>query len=476
MFRSPREEEEIRNRQIRHVTDSLLQIFLLDESKKSNQQLATEINQKLKNIIMNKRSSFNYLINELNALVTNKDYQSETQLLTEISKITNQCDELNKFCQQYKATPLHYLVTNPDFFKLASSLEFLPNEINAVDNSGLTPLMNAIMANQLGWIQFLLKNGADVNMKAKNGFNAFLIAKRTGNTKVMELLQNSGASTNDIDKAFLTKRRLHYVFGGEKFVNDAQTKLDRASVDGGSLVESLETLTLLLQRFIKMKSSTDFASDIPKDLSDVSSNIGRIIANGRLTAQEQSNKVKNEKSLLGLSGCAGHLFGFSLSIDANGEITLSVAERGLLAKTNLKTPDNKVPSIWQIKVPEEHLLWVLEQLQEARKLGKPAVSDLLFKDFPNKLGNEWTYSQNQRLLKVAICFFGNLKTLLLNEFQKAFSDKDLAYKNYKEFTLFMRKELLREYKQYAKSDDPFVILAEKIIAEKETKFKTRFGP
>jgi hypothetical protein len=63
----------------------------------------------------------------------------------------------------------------------------------------LTPLIIASRDSTKDVIEFLLKRGADVNMKAKGGYTALMTASRTRSKDIIELLLNYGSDVNTRD-------------------------------------------------------------------------------------------------------------------------------------------------------------------------------------------------------------------------------------------------------------------------------------
>lgn len=76
---------------------------------------------------------------------------------------------------------------------------------NAVDNSGRTKLMNAIMNSDLSLCYSLLESGAKIDIRDKDGFTALMYACRySKNAEIVELLFNYGAKLNDKNTYNLT--------------------------------------------------------------------------------------------------------------------------------------------------------------------------------------------------------------------------------------------------------------------------------
>ena len=73
-------------------------------------------------------------------------------------------------------------------------------DVNQIDPSGqdpmyCTPLQLAVLRNDTETAKLLIDNGADVNLKVKEGYcrNAMEIAEKNGNKELIELLKSAGA-------------------------------------------------------------------------------------------------------------------------------------------------------------------------------------------------------------------------------------------------------------------------------------------
>ena len=69
-------------------------------------------------------------------------------------------------------------------------------DVNIVGEEGVTPLMTAVMRNDVKSVNFLLKAGADVNKADFYSDTALMWAARTGHIKCLEILIESGADVN----------------------------------------------------------------------------------------------------------------------------------------------------------------------------------------------------------------------------------------------------------------------------------------
>ena len=62
-----------------------------------------------------------------------------------------------------------------------------------------TPLMMAVLENNIDAVKLLLKNGAEVNHKCRNGFSALSLASELGRNNLVKMLLAYGADLNATD-------------------------------------------------------------------------------------------------------------------------------------------------------------------------------------------------------------------------------------------------------------------------------------
>lgn len=89
-----------------------------------------------------------------------------------------------------------------NFKEVRAILESLPIEINidAQDDNGLTPLMCATRNGHLNVVQYLIKEGANPNIKNNEGKTALDLAEENRHEEVAEFLRKAGAKHgNEID-------------------------------------------------------------------------------------------------------------------------------------------------------------------------------------------------------------------------------------------------------------------------------------
>jgi ankyrin repeat protein len=102
-------------------------------------------------------------------------------------------------------------------------------ELNAVDNEGKTPLMNAAYNKKKEIAAFLIEKGADLDLKEANGWTALMLAAMGGEAEIVWILLNAGADVN------LT-------------TNDGETPLDRAKkLESAGMRGDYDTIVVLLK-------------------------------------------------------------------------------------------------------------------------------------------------------------------------------------------------------------------------------------
>lgn len=102
------------------------------------------------------------------------------------------------------------VTNNKVFLKLSSNFTTIDsglgtNDINEVDERGLTPLMWSSAYGQVPTAALLLKAGAMHSIKGPDGETAIHLAAAGGHTDIIRLLIAAGASVNESDDVRHTK-------------------------------------------------------------------------------------------------------------------------------------------------------------------------------------------------------------------------------------------------------------------------------
>jgi len=138
--------------------------------------------------------------------------------------------------------PIHYLDSDtPDGLKIAEILIKSGADINAVDNEGMTPLINLASSDNASVVRFLLAHGANVNAHSKDGNSALIEAAMSESTAVTRLLLDHGANVNSCDQRKVTA--LDYAASGGplpivKMLLAHGAKVDPVDADGDTPLTS----------------------------------------------------------------------------------------------------------------------------------------------------------------------------------------------------------------------------------------------
>lgn len=474
-----------RNQQI-HVASHLFLVKLLNGYNDLKQKMAiTKLSTdsafaSLQMLIIN-NASYLQIMNALENLRSLKVFQDTVNLLNlkffddAIVSTLSLMKQMIDVCLESGMTPLHGAVSKGYMEFIDPLVKSFAANVNAADNKGETPLAYAINSLQgqqaLEVVKYLLDNGADPNILSHSGYNALHVAISAGNNEMIELLKPYMRQQVNVEK-YLTSRRLHYGFGAVKLHLNKQLPL----LEGGIINEAVVTLSTYLDKFIASQQQTLSQNLLYNTLSN---HFKAIADNTRLTPNEQFKILKQNNLLMIYSGFVGHVVGVVITATTAGKYKISIAEKGFFMSSApyAKTDPTKRSSIQSIEVEPKDILTVLSGLHDITNKSSSDAREFIFKTIPKLVKNQWQYDQTltQTPLKAGLCFFGNMKTLLLNEFVKVYSDYALGLQKYKEFTLFLRKELLKDYKKVADPGDPYISLCEQIIKEKEEKFMKKFG-
>ncbi|MHB1948532.1 MAG: ankyrin repeat domain-containing protein [Gammaproteobacteria bacterium] len=371
----------------------------------------------------------------------------------------------------------------------------LPMQVSL--HNGTTPLH---LAAHFGFLSIteLLVDEFKCNPDAKNinDKTPADLAYAAKHTLILEYLKSkSDKKVDDKEMARderlnLAGRRLYAVLGGKKISQLVPTQGTTVHGSGGEDLEGYETLAHFLKQY-ESKYSDEKDRDVRKKIQKIYANLTaaktltpkppaevKTIAElmQHLESQKQdiiseiyhklSGAAVGDRQLL-LSGFITHLVGISIEKKAHTYV-MSIADRGYFYRMiNPKQPAKGV-SLLTLEFDAQHLQAVLEQLFAANITSKDVAEKMLFETIP-KMVNA-TYQKNTQILqskfKEALCYFGNPKTLLYEEFVKEFGF-DKGKKMYKDFTLFMRERAVAEFTELAGLENKFSEAGGQIVREKK---------
>ncbi len=95
-----------------------------------------------------------------------------------------------------KAQNIYEAAKTGNVKRLAQLVDIKKDTLNAIDASGITPLMVACLANQNNAVFFLLDHDAEVNVKTELG-TALVIAAKQNNLELVQALVVSEAKLNE---------------------------------------------------------------------------------------------------------------------------------------------------------------------------------------------------------------------------------------------------------------------------------------
>ncbi len=134
-----------------------------------------------------------------------------------------------------------------------------------------------------------------------------------------------------------------------------------------------------------------------------------------------------------------------------------------------KKAGGKYACVKSMVFDDQYLPTVISKLFEADRLPQEVAINILDKELPELIHAEYKENPNvaQSRFKGGMCYIANPKALLRNEFDKHFGaipGKD----KYKEFTLFMRSEALKDYESTHSTEDNAELrkVAGEILAKK----------
>lgn len=130
----------------------------------------------------------------LDYAVNNEDSSMATMLLLAGAKVSGKKEEVQEMLK--KISPLHRAVRDENLGDVKSFLEKYPDQVNARDESGRTPLYWAARADNIEICETLFAYGADVNAATPDGWTPLHTAVYNKNPRTVVLLIEKGADVN----------------------------------------------------------------------------------------------------------------------------------------------------------------------------------------------------------------------------------------------------------------------------------------
>lgn len=331
---------------------------------------------------------------------------------------------------------------------------------------GESALEMAVIEGHMGMVKLLCENGASKTKRSSNGKTPFETALESRNDAIAAYLDPS-ASAKD-KKKHLAKRNLVVGFGVNIFNEMHQERHIRSFNAGGSKREGMAILTEYLRKFADHHNH-------PK-LQLIANQFQSSYEALDLTPDAMALKLNSAGVLHNMTGCLSHLTGLAIHKLDEQTYQLTLSDRGLLMHRAPKNLFNdKKPALQSLTFSAAVLTDILQMIVAARNEVQEVAENMLFHDIPRIAKSEWKYHANSlhAAIKSGTCFFSNFKPLVQDEFYHFFGDR-YGKKLYKEFTLFLRAELLRDYEQFAETDDEYAFLAENKVLETRAKFITDY--
>lgn len=130
----------------------------------------------------------------LDYAINKEDSSMATMLLLAGAKVSGKEDEVKEMLK--KISPLHRAVRDENLGNVKTFLEKYPDQVNARDETGRTPLYWAAREDNIEICEILLSHGADVNAATPDGWTPLHTAVYNKNPRIVVLLIEKGADVN----------------------------------------------------------------------------------------------------------------------------------------------------------------------------------------------------------------------------------------------------------------------------------------
>ncbi|MCK5057311.1 MAG: ankyrin repeat domain-containing protein [Candidatus Aminicenantes bacterium] len=124
-----------------------------------------------------------------------KEYSSmATMLILNGAKVSTKEEDVRDMLK--RIAPLHRVASDGQLGNVKTFLEKYPDQVNARDNLGRTPLYWAARAEHIEVCEYLLSHGADINAANPDGWTPLHTSVYNRRTRSVELLVAQGADVN----------------------------------------------------------------------------------------------------------------------------------------------------------------------------------------------------------------------------------------------------------------------------------------
>jgi hypothetical protein len=300
-------------------------------------------------------------------------------------------------------------------------------------------------------LECLINAGADVNIINKYNETPLDLAYKKGGEgrKAYELIEKAkGVTTYPL-------RKIMHVFDGK-----IQHNKEIAKYTGNDTDISADWINKGFRSFISKLPQKD------DKIYNIQTAINQLIEHPKpedLIIRTEDNNIEisphvipQEKGQMSIlpAGCKGHAFYFTVQKKDSDKYELTMCERGLLTSLSMKA------KMRTIEVNENELKEIIKKLPEIDSMPMLKAAKELFGPLTfasgKMFGKQFKYKEglNSKHFKDGVCSFANLKTAVKDIMIQEYGIKE-GNKLYKEFTLHLRKEELKnaqqmDFEQYEK--------------------------
>ncbi|XP_020291567.1 uncharacterized protein LOC109858571 [Pseudomyrmex gracilis] len=305
--------------------------------------------------------------------------------------------------------------------------------VNASDESGVTPLCLAVKKGHVDVVKMLIDRGANVNTKTRDGTTPLHYAIKYKNRKIAELLLNHRANVNASDKSGVTPMCLaverRYVDGIKMFMDrgvNVETLFGTYSLHDAIVNKEIEIAELLLNRGANVNASNRYGVtplclavkgghvDVVKMLMDRGANVFAKTLDGS-TLLHYAKNMKIAELLLnhGANVNASNKYGFtplSFAVETSPvEVVAMLLDRGAnINVISYKDYYDSSSRIYRGEIAEclkQHIvklkaanLFVSEQLLSMS-------SNYEIRDLQDKCEREVAFMKNEKISNTSISFY-----------------------------------------------------------------------